>query len=345
MGGARYAVRAIFVRPSAIGHRPSAIGHRPSAIGHRLTANGKRQTANPLSLTLVVLAAGMSTRFGRLKQLEPVGPSGEALLDYGIFDALRAGFERMVLVIRPELEATVRAHCAVRWGAVPIAFAHQTLDQVPGGQTCPPTRVKPWGTAHAVLAAAPAVDGPFGVANADDFYGARAYQDLAAHLRAGGAEHALVGYRLDATLSPHGGVSRGWCETTGDHLRHVTEIHDIRLDGAHLRGRDPGGILHTMRPESLVSMNLWGFQLGILPLLRDAFGAFFATSAAATDGEFLLSNAVGDLVAAGDARVRVLATDERWMGVTYPDDRETVADRLRALVADGRYPAQLEPSA
>lgn len=285
----------------------------------------------------------MSTRFGRLKQLEPVGPSGEALLDYGIYDALRAGFERIVLVIRPELEEDVRAHCAVRWAQVPLAFVHQTPDQVPPGHTCPAGRVKPWGTAHAALAAEPAVAGPFAIANADDFYGARAYTALAAHLRRGGDEHALVGYRLDATLSPHGGVSRGWCETDGAHLRHVTEIHDIHWDGAQLRGRGPDGHPRALESDALVSMNLWGFRPGIFPLLREAFGAFFATPAAAPEGEFLLSSTIGDLVAAGCARVRLLATDERWMGVTYPDDRVTVTDQLRALVAAGRYPAQLGP--
>ena len=290
--------------------------------------------------SLIILAAGMSTRYGRLKQLEPVGPSGEALLDYGIHDALRAGFARIVLVVRPEIEAAVRAHCGARWGAVPIAFAHQTLGQVPPGVTVPPDRVKPWGTAHAVLAAAPLVDGPCAVSNADDFYGSSAYAAVAAHLAANDDAHALVGYRLDQTLSEHGGVSRGVCELDGHRLRGLTEILDIRRDDAHLRGRAADGRLRELRGDALVSMNLWGFRPTVFPVLEEAFRAFLARPAAAT-GEFLLSSTLGDLAAADRLRLHVLPTVEPWMGVTYPDDREPVAARLRALVADGQYPARL----
>jgi NDP-sugar pyrophosphorylase family protein len=291
-------------------------------------------------LSLVILAAGRSTRYGRLKQLEPVGPSGEALLDYGIHDARRAGFERVVLVIRPELEEAFRAHCDTRWGAVPIAFAHQTLDQLPAGVTLPADRVKPWGTAHAVLAAAPRVEGACAVSNADDFYGPAAYAALAAHLAATNDAHALVGYRLDETLSPHGGVSRGVCVLEGHRVREISEILDIRRDGAELRGRAPDGRLRELRGDALVSMNLWGFQPTVFAALEEAFRAFLARPAAAT-GEFLISSALGDLAAADRLRLHVLPTTERWMGVTHPDDREPVAARLRALAAEGRYPPSL----
>jgi hypothetical protein len=293
-----------------------------------------------LSLTLVVLAAGMSTRYGKLKQLEPVGPSGEALLDYGIHDALRAGFGRVVLVIRQELEDVFRAHCDPRWGGVPIGFAHQRLDQLPPGVTPPPDRVKPWGTAHATLAAAPYVDGACAVSNADDFYGPTAYAALAAHLAVDGEAHALVGYRLDETLSAHGGVSRGLCDLDGRRLRGLTEILDIRRDGQHLRGRAEDGRVRELRPDSLVSMNLWGLRAGVFALLEEAFRAFVARPDAGT-AEFLLSNTLGHLAAAGRVRLDVLPTAERWMGITHPDDRVPVAARLRALVADGRYPARL----
>jgi NDP-sugar pyrophosphorylase family protein len=290
--------------------------------------------------TLVILAAGMSTRYGKLKQLEAVGPSGEALLDYGIHDALRAGFARIVLVIRRELEEAFRAHCDARWGAVPIAFAHQRLDQVPAGVVPPADRVKPWGTAHALLAAAPLVDGPCVVSNADDFYGPTAYASLAAHLAGAGDAHALVGYRLDDTLSEHGGVSRGVCVLDGDRVRGVTEILDIRRDGAELRGRAADGRLRELRGDTLVSMNLWGFRAAVFGILEEAFRAFLARPAAAT-AEFLLSSTLGELAAADRLRLSVLPTTERWMGVTHPDDREPVAARLRALVANGSYPPKL----
>lgn len=281
----------------------------------------------------------MSTRYGQLKQLDPVGPSGEALLDYGIHDALRAGFGRVVLVIRRELEAAFRAHCDARWGAAPLAFAYQRMDQVPRGVT-PPDRVKPWGTAHAALAAAPLVDGLCAVSNADDLYGPAAYAALAAHLMARGDAHALVGYRLDETLSAHGGVSRGLCDADGARLRSLVEVLDIRRDGGHLRGRAADGHVVELAPDALVSMNLWGFRPGVFELLDAAFRRFLERPDAGT-AEFLLSDTLGDLAAAGRVRLDVLPTAERWLGMTHPADRDLVTARLRALVADGRYPHRI----
>jgi len=297
-----------------------------------------------MALSLVILAAGLSTRYGKLKQLDPVGPAGEALLDYGIHDALRAGFGRIVLVIRREIEEPFRAHCDARWPGVPVAFAFQRLDQLPPDVTPPAHRVKPWGTAHAALAAAPRVDGACAVCNADDLYGPTAYAALAAHLAAPGEAHALAAYRLDETLSAHGGVSRGLLDVDGGRLRGITEIFDIRRDGPHLRGRSLDGRVRELRADAPVSMNLWGFRPGVFELLREAFRAFLARPDAGT-AEFLLSDTLGDLAAAGRVRLDVLPTAERWLGMTHPADRELVAARLRTLVADGRYPSPLGPSA
>jgi hypothetical protein len=294
-----------------------------------------------LTLSLVILAAGMSTRYGRLKQLEPVGPSGEALLDYGIFDARRAGFERIVLVIRREIEQAVRTHVAERWPDVPVDFAFQTLD---GGASAaaPSERTKPWGTAHAILAAAGAVDRPFAVSNADDFYGYEGYAALAAHLEGTHGEQALVGYRLEETLSAHGGVSRGICDVDRDGLlRRVIEVHDLRRDGAVVRGRGPDGPDRAYPPDAVTSMNLWGFTPAVFPLLRDGFAAFVAAHGADPRAEYPISTAVGDLVAAHRIRLRVLPEGAGWMGVTFPDDRDAVAMGLRGLHAAGRYPATL----
>jgi hypothetical protein len=293
-------------------------------------------------LTLVVLAAGMSTRYGRLKQLEPVGPSGEALLDYGLFDAWRAGFERVVLVVRTEIDDAVRAHCARQWPDRSVDFVYQALSQVPEGARVSTGRTKPWGTAHAVLAAEHAVTGPFAVANADDFYGAEAYAALAAHLRTTTDTHALVGYRLADTLSTHGGVSRGICRVgrTGM-LEGLSEVHDIRETEGGLTGRDVGGGTVRLGPDDVTSMNVWGLLPTLFPLLRDAFGAFLERAATDHRAEFLLSSVAGDLAAATRARFRVLSGGTTWMGMTFPEDREAVAARLRALVASGAYPADL----
>lgn len=282
----------------------------------------------------------MSTRYGKLKQLDPVGPSGEALLDYGIHDALRAGFGRIVLVIRREIEEPFRAHCDARWAGVPVSFAFQRLDQLPAGMTPPSSRTKPWGTAHAALAAAPHVDGACAVCNADDLYGPTAYAALAAHLGTDGATHALVGYRLDETLSAHGGVSRGLCEVERGRLRRITELLDIRREGDALRGRAVDGRERALRPDDLVSMNLWGFRPGVMALLDEAFRAFLDRPDAAA-AEFLLSDTLGDLAAAGRVRLDVLPTAEHWLGMTHPADRELVMARLRTMVAEGRYPARL----
>jgi hypothetical protein len=294
-----------------------------------------------MPLSLVILAAGMSTRYGRLKQLEPVGPSGETLLDYGIFDARRAGFERVVLVIRREIEEAMRAHVAGRWSGVPVDFAFQSLDRGDGGAV-PEGRTKPWGTAHAILSAAGAVAEAFAVSNADDFYGFEGYAALAAHLRGTRGEQALVGYRLEDTLSAHGGVSRGICEVDpAGFLRRITEVHDLRSAGVLVHGRAAGGGERAYPADAVTSMNLWGFTPAIFPALRDGFAAFLAAHGADPKAEYPISTAVGDLVAEGRIRLRVLPVGAGWMGVTFPADHATVAAGLRGLAGGGRYPTSL----
>jgi len=294
----------------------------------------------------VILAAGLSTRYGRLKQLEPVGPSGEALLDYGIFDARRAGFDRVVLVIRREIEQAVRAHVAIRWGGVAVDYVFQGLERG-DGQAPPAGRTKPWGTAHAVLSAAGSVGEAFAVSNADDFYGREGYAALAAHLTGTSGEQALVGYRLEDTLSEHGGVSRGICDVSPDGLlREVTEMHDLRRAGAgaHVRGRTADGIERAFPADAVTSMNLWGFTPALVPPLREGYAAFLAAHGDDPRAEYPISTAVGDLVAAGRVRLRVLAAGAGWMGVTFPADHAAVAAGLRGLAAGGRYPPSLTAS-
>ena len=267
----------------------------------------------------------------------PVGPSSEALLDYGVYDAVRAGFRKVVFVIRQEVEESFHRHVTdVIGGGVEVVFACQTLDPAPPGRT------KPWGTGHAVLAAAWGIDGPFAVMNADDFYGADAYRLLFEHL-AGGAEHALVGYPLRETMSAHGGVSRAIAESdTRGYLSRLTEVAGLVRRGDAYSGRTVAGQAVALDGSEVVSMNLWGFTRDVLPALERQFARFLETHGADQRAEFLLSEAVGTQVATGAARVRVLHAAARWFGMTFSADDEGVRHDVRRLVDAGQYPANLK---
>ncbi len=300
-----------------------------------------------MDLTLVVLAAGLATRYGKIKQLEPVGPSEEALMDYAIFDAARAGFTRVVLVIRRELEIDFLEHLGHRFGrTLDISLVFQTLEDLPAGFSLPADRVKPWGTAHAVLTAASEMSGPFVVMNADDFYGATAFERLGEHLRvtAGreGMEFAAAGYALKDTLSPFGGVSRAICEVDEDgFLQRVTEVKNIRGEDGDIAGVTLSGERLRLTGDETISMNLWAATPAAFPLLRQRFDSFLAEHGNDPEAEFLLSTAVNELIREGAIRVRVIYTPGAWLGVTYPQDRAYVAERLRQLVREGRYPEDL----
>ncbi len=295
----------------------------------------------------MILAAGLSSRFGTAKQLEPVGPSGEAVLDYAIYDAARAGFSDMVLVIRPEMEVEFRQHMNhLLGGPARLAYAPQELWNVPSGLEIPGGRKKPWGTAHAVLAAADYVQGPFAVANADDLYGAAAYALLAAHLTETAAAEipvfALVAYRLDETLSPSGGVSRGICSVgEDDFVESAIEVRDIRREADHILGTAPDGTPHILGGAELVSMNIWGFTPAIFPVLEQQFTRFVLEHATDTDAEFIIGNVVSTMVSDGQARLKALRSEDEWAGLTYPDDKTSVTTRIRELVGQGAYPDNL----
>jgi len=289
----------------------------------------------------VILAAGVGSRYGGPKQIEPVGPAGATLLDYSIFDARRAGFETVVVVTRPEL--------ATAFDRIEATVVIQRLDDIPAGLTMPPARTKPWGTGHAVLAAASAVSGPFAVVNADDFYGRDAFTRAAQFLGAGqGSEtpgtFAIIAYALRDTLSAAGGVNRAVCRADGaGWLESMEEVVDIRhlRDGTY-EGTDARGRLVRLAGDAFVSMNLWVFTPAVFTLLRRGFTEFLS-HADAGRSEFLISHGIRDAVRRNEARVRLLGTSGRWLGVTYPDDRPTVGAALRQLVAAGEYPERLWP--
>jgi hypothetical protein len=295
------------------------------------------------TLTLVILAAGRATRFGRLKQLEPVGPNGEALLAYGVFDAWCSGFRRVVLVVPPGMENRFRSHLEQHLGdAVEMQCVGQSLDDTPSGFELAPHRTKPWGTAHAVLAARRALHGPFAVANADDLYGRSAYRALAAHFERHPDEAALVAYPLSATLSDHGGVSRGICEVDGDgHLTTLVEVTEVTYAGREIRGITVDGRSLQLRGTEQASMNLWRFPLRLLDLLQQEWVSFFERLGTDATAEFLLSTMTNDLVTRGALRLRVLGTDADWIGMTFGADVATVRHRIAELVASGEYPVHL----
>ncbi len=291
--------------------------------------------------TLVIMAAGLGSRFGGDKQLEPLGPSGEVLFDYAIHDASRSGFHRVLIVVRPALLPVIREHVdRLVTGDVAVDVVLQE------GMGTPP-RDRPWGTAHAVLAAARHIDGGFAVCNADDWYGRGAFALAASHLAAQEARpakvpaHAIIGYRLDRTLSGHGGVARGVAATDGNgRLRDLVEVRDIVREPDGIRGT-VNGTMVSMSGREPVSMNLWAFDRRLGPALSSQFSAFLAAEGRSVDAEFPLSTAIGEQVRAGQATVSIVPTDEQWMGVTWQADSESVRVALGRLVAQGAYPASL----
>jgi dTDP-glucose pyrophosphorylase len=300
-------------------------------------------------LTLVVLAAGIGRRYGGLKQIEPIGPSGEIIVDYSVYDALRTGFERVVFVIRPEIEKafrervgrSVEQRCETH-------YVFQILEDVPAGFRVPPARQKPWGTAHATLACKDAVDGPFAVVNADDFYGRAAYQALANHLQGpvdgnGLDAYCVVGYRLEDTLTDHGHVARGVCAV--DRNDNLIEIHErtrIEKHGPGARYTEDQEQWFELPPGTTVSMNSWGFMPSLFGELELRFRRFLGQDPETlATAELYLPNVVNELIREGRATVKVLATKARWFGVTYRQDLPRVQAGIRDLISQGVYPENL----
>jgi hypothetical protein len=299
-----------------------------------------------MSLSLVVLAAGVGSRYGGPKQIDRVGPGGATLLDYAAFDARRAGFDRVVLVVREGMEADVRGAVGDRIARhVPVAYAVQG-SALPAGFSPPPRRSKPWGTGHATLAAAPLLDGPFAVINADDFYGAGSYRVLAEFLRKPQPdlvpEFAIVGFPVATTLSPDGPVSRGVCAVDEKgFLVSIREVLKVEGHGEDARGLDRSGAWQPIPGATPVSLNFWGFTPALVPALEDGFRRFLEQNRDSVKAEYFLLYAVQDLVDAGAARVRVLGGGGPWGGLTYPGDRPRLVELLESLTARGEYPRDL----
>jgi hypothetical protein len=305
-----------------------------------------------VSPTLLVLAAGRGSRFGGAKQFEPMGPHGETMLDYSVFDAVRAGFGRVVFVVAPDALVAFRQAALRRYGGhVAVDCVCQDLRDCPPGFVVPPGRTRPWGTLHAVLAARHAVNTPFGVVNADDFYGRDAFVQLARFLGAparapeGGAPppaHCMVAYALSRTLSRHGGVNRGICDVQGGFLQRVVEHTGIVVqpDGG-CTGIDGSGRRVRLDGDPWVSMNVWGFTPSAWAPMQAHFQRFLEVHGSSPDAECYLPALVDALVDSGQARCRVLHTTGNWCGMTYREDKAHCLEAIAALVGDSTYPPSL----
>ncbi len=299
--------------------------------------------------TLLVLAAGMGSRYGGLKQMDPMGPNGETVLDYSVFDAIRAGFGRVVFIIREDFAEAFQQGVGARFAdRIQVDYAFQKLDDLPPGYTMPAGRTKPWGTSHAVRAARAIVHEPFAVINADDFYGRDAFQIAARFLTAttaadGKSHYAMVGYPLVNTLSDHGDVNRGICATDAAGLLTGVEEYvkiEREADGI-VRGNALDGSRQPIPESGPVSMNFWAFTAEFMAQLDAQFSAFLAAHGQAEKSECYIPTVVDALIRAHAADCRVLDTTSHWFGVTYPEDKPHVVASIRQLIAAGEYPERL----
>ena len=298
---------------------------------------------------LVIMAAGMGSRYGGLKQLDPVGGHGQLIIDYSIYDARRAGFETVVFVIKPEIEADFKAAIGDRVSkAMNVKYAYQLKEDLPEGYSVPAGRTKPWGTAHAALATRNIVDGPFAVINADDYYGPEAFQEiynyLSTHQDGEFYEYVMVGYLLKNTVTENGTVARGVCEETADHfLTQVTERTKIEKGEPPRYTEDDGATWTDLSADTIVSMNMWGFTRSFLDEALARFPAFLDKTLAENPekGEYFLPTVVSQLIDEGKARVKVLRSEDKWYGVTYREDKPTVVAAIAEKTDSGLYPSQL----
>ena len=293
--------------------------------------------------TLLVLAAGMGSRFGGLKQLDPVGPDDETIMDYSVFDARREGFGKIVFVIRRDLLEPFKRTIGARFERhVAVDYVFQEVDKLVPGFTVPEGRIKPWGTTHAILMAANVIHEPFAVINADDFYGAGSYRVLAHHLQSGTPDHAMVGFVLRNTLSDFGTVGRGVCHVDKDgYLKDLAELRAIECEGSRITNIDSEGQETVLTGAEIVSMNMWGFTPQIFGQLYEQFQRFLKRYAGDVNAECYIPSTVNTLIQSGQARVKVLPSVDAWFGMTYRDDHPRVVKNLVRLIEAGNYPRKL----
>ncbi|TPE43930.1 nucleotidyltransferase family protein [Pontibacter mangrovi] len=298
------------------------------------------------SPTLLILAAGMATRYGSLKQLDSFGPNGETIMDYSIYDAMRTGFGKVVFVIRKSIEEAFKATMHDRLPPqLHTAYVAQELDMLPPGFQVPAGRTKPWGTGHAVWAASANIQEPFAVINADDFYGYESFKLAVDFLNSSidETEHGLVGFKLANTLSEHGSVSRGICTVgPGNTLTSLTELTKIaRAEDGRILVQDEGAAYSELQGDELVSMNLMAFKPSVFPYFEQYLKEFLEEKGQELKTEFYLPAVVNEMLATGAAQVKVIPTPEKWFGVTYPEDKQSAIQQIKALTEANIYPQNL----
>ena len=293
------------------------------------------------------MAAGMGSRYGGLKQLDPVDNDGHIIMDFSMYDAKRAGFEKVVFIIKHEIEEEFKEHVGKRMEKyMDVAYAYQNIDNIPEGYEVPEGRVKPWGTAHAVYSCMDEIDGPFAVINADDYYGKEAFKEAYSYLTnlpsADIMQICMVSFVLKNTLSDNGGVTRGVCEVDGHGmLADIEETHNIeKEDGKAVIHKEDGDVFLDV--DSPVSMNMWGITPEFFEILKTGFDEFLEnTESTDLKAEYLLPTMIGDLLSDGKLEVKVLQSHDQWFGVTYKEDKESVTAALRGLIEKGVYPSKL----
>ena len=331
-------------RKKALGMKKPAGSHPRSRLALQVLAKRVRPVQESPMPSLIVLAAGMGSRYGGLKQIDPMGPNGETVLDYSVYDAIRAGFDRVIFVIREDFADAFREGIGARFaGRIKVDYAFQKLDDLPAPFAPPEGRTKPWGTSHAVRAARDLIDGPFAVINADDFYGRDAYARAAGFLAEVSDDNcALIAYPLENTLSDHGQVNRGICEVSPDGL--LESVEEFVKIGREADGKVTGegldGVRREISPSAPASMNFWLFPAHFLKDLEGEFVDFLEKHLAVT-GESYIPTVVDSLINKGKTSCRAITTTSAWFGVTYAEDKEHVVRAIRDLIAAGEYPHSL----
>ena len=289
-------------------------------------------------ITLLIMAAGMGSRYGGLKQLDSVGPNQETIIDYSVYDAIRAGFNKVVFVIREEFHNEFRSLITDKYlGKIEVQFAFQELENLPADFSCPEERKKPWGTGHAILSAKDIIQEPFVAINGDDFYGLESFKVVADYYRNGGSEFSMVAFQLDNTLSEFGSVTRGLCTLKGNKLDTVIETGGLIMSekgmrsdrNIHLNGKEP------------VSMNVWGFTPDLFAFLESMFIQFLREEGDALKSEYLIPSVVNNLIQTDKKSVHILHSSAKWFGVTYKEDKSYVMEEIKKLIKDGHYPKNL----
>lgn len=295
--------------------------------------------------TLLILAAGLGSRYGSLKQIEPIGPGGEAIIDYSVYDAIRAGFGKVVFVIKEEIESDFRESLLTRFeNQIETDYVFQELDMLPEGYSVPAERKKPWGTAHAIMTAERSVNEPFAAINADDFYGLEAFTEMHNYLSSNNPEktdYCMIGYKLKNTLSEHGTVSRGVCDIDeNNYLVSVNELTRIKEENNRILYYD-NDTSHSLPEDSTVSMNMWGFTPAVFEQIKQRFSSFLDQNINDPKAEYYIPVLVDQLIRAEEARVKVLHCDASWFGITYKEDREVARKAILQKIEQGIYPRKL----